>query len=114
MYPSKLRGLYKQLIKAIDKDIVKLPRPSESDIQQIARHIERFGLDTGWLHESKHVGTMFSFCADMLERSSYQHNPKILRTINRIIEHLENIGDLKTACCWAGSIAADKWEKLNG
>jgi hypothetical protein len=25
------------------------------------------------------------------------------------VEHMEAKGDLKTSCCWAGSVAADKW-----
>ena len=112
MKPCRLRGLYQRLVKEVDKDLVKQPRPSDSDIRQIAKKIERFGEETGWLNENRHVGTIFSFCADMLERSVFPHNPRILETVNLIVEHLENGGDLKTACCWAGTIAAEKWSIL--
>ena len=109
MRNSRLKGLYKKLLREVDRDISMLPRPSDADMRKIGRRIERFGMDTGWLGETRHTGTLLSFCADMVERSTFKHNPRILETINLIIEHFENVGDLKTACCWAGSIAADKW-----
>jgi hypothetical protein len=109
MRPCRLRGLYERLIKAVDRDLARMPRPTDADIIKIGRRIERFGMDTGWLNETRHTGTLMSFCADMIERSTFDHNPRILETINEIILHMENGGDLKTSCCWAGSVAADKW-----
>jgi len=110
--PSRMLGLYKRLIKVVDKELARLPRPTDAEIVKIGKRIERFGEETGWLNNEKHIGTLLSFCADMLERSDYNHNPRILETINDVIEHLENGGDLKQICCWAGSVAADKWESI--
>jgi len=109
MKPCRLRGLYERLIRDVDRDLAKLPRPTDAEIRKIGRRIERFGMDTGWLGQERHTGTILSFCAEMLETSPYPHNPGILKTVNEIILHMENIGDLKTACCWAGSVAAEKW-----
>jgi len=109
MRPCRLRGLYERLIKAVDRDLARMPRPTDADIIKIGRRIERFGMDTGWLDQERHTGTLMSFCCDMIERSTFNHNPRILETINEIIQHMEAKGDLKTACCWAGRVAADKW-----
>jgi hypothetical protein len=111
--PSRTKNLYERLIKEVDKDLASLPRPTDSEIFEIGKRIEKFGQITGWLNNEKHIGTLLSFCADMLERSNYKHNPKILNILNELIEHLENAGDLKTVCCWAGGIAADKWKRLS-
>jgi len=59
--PSRLGNLYKRLQKEVDKDLARLPRPSQADIRQICRKIEKFGLATGWLGETRHVGTLLSF-----------------------------------------------------
>lgn len=110
--PSRLRNLYARLQREVDKDLAKIPRVSQHEIRGIGRRIEKFGRATGWLGEQRHVGTLLSFCAEMLENSTFSHNPRILETINFIIEHLENKGDLKTACCWAGSVAAERWREV--
>jgi len=110
--PSRLLNLYTRLQKEVDRDLARLPRPSWTDIRHIERRIMEFGKTTGWLNKQRHVGTLLSFCAEMLENSRYAHNPRILETINDIIEHLENGGDLKTICCWAGSVACEKWMEV--
>lgn len=110
--PSRLGGLYARLQKEVDKDLSRMPKVSQQEIREIGKRIEKFGLATGWLGEERHVGTLLSFCAEMIESSQYNHNPRILETINLIIEHLENAGDLKTVCCWAGSVAAEKWQEV--
>lgn len=108
--PSRLKNLYARLQKEVDKDLAKISRPSQSEIYQIANRVNKFGKDTGWLGQERHVGTLLSFCAELIESSTFPHNPRILETINLIIEHLENAGDLKMVCCWAGSVAVDKWK----
>ena len=112
MRPSRLRGKYMQLRDVIYKDLLKTVNPAPADIDKIWKKIDRFGRETGWLHETRHVGTIFSLCAEMLENSKHPHNPRILEIVNEVIEHLEAGGHLKTACCWAGGRAAEIWEGL--
>jgi hypothetical protein len=44
--------------------------------------------------------------------SEFQFNPAIRETINEIIEHLEAGRDFPFQSCWAGSLAAERWESL--
>ncbi len=112
---SRLNGLYTRLQKEVDKDLARLPRPTKSEIYRIADRVNGFGKDTGWLGQQRHVSTLLSFCAEMIESSRFPHNPRIIATINEIIAHLEQAGDLPAASCWAGSVAAEKWQKvING
>ena len=109
---SRLANLYNRLQKEVDKDLARLHPPSGAAIRQVERQIIEFGRVTGWLNKQRHIGTLLSFCAEMLENSKQRHNPKILETISLIIDHLEAGGELKTACCWAGSVAAEKWAEV--
>ncbi|NCC53852.1 MAG: hypothetical protein EOM20_21970 [Spartobacteria bacterium] len=110
--PSRLKGLYERLQREVDQDLARLPRPSQSEIYRIADRVNEFGRATGWLGQQRHVSTLLSFCAEMIENSRFNHNPKILETINDIIAHLESGKDLPAATFWAGSLAAEKWREL--
>lgn len=112
MKPSRLKGLYGRLQREVDRDLARLPRPSQSEIRQIACRVNEFGKATGWLGQQRHVSTLLSFCAEMNENSRFDHNPRILETINDIIAHLESGKDLPAASCWAGSVAAEKWKEV--
>ena len=110
--PSRKKSLFIKLQKEVDKDLAKLPKPSEDDIDKIWETVEVFGKKTGWLNQARHIGTLFSFCLEMIENSTFRFNPKISETINEIIEHLENGNDFKYQSCWAGSVAAKKWDDM--
>ena len=110
--PSRKKGLFEKLQKFVDKDLEKLTRIPDAEVRKAEAAIREFGNQTGWLDNPKHVGTLLSFCACIIEESEFVFNPKILETINEIITHFEDRGDLKTQSCWAGSLAAEKWENL--
>lgn len=110
--PSRKKALFIQLQKAVDKDLRKFPRVSESDLNKIWEIVQEFGRQTGWLNETRHVGTLFSFCLEIMENSEFKFNPGIRETILKIIEHLEAGNDFKYQSCWAGSLAYEKWEGL--
>ena len=110
--PSRMKGLYARLQKEVDRDLSRLFPPTRAHILEAAFRINAFALATGWLNQQRHVGTLLSFCADLLEKSESDHNPKILETIALIVDHLEAGGDLPGACCWAGSVAMEKWREV--
>ena len=107
--PSKLKNRMERLWIETVKDLGLLPTDNNFEIESL---IQKFGEESGWEGRSQHIGTRLSFCADMIERSENSFNPKILEAINDLIAHLENGKKLKQPSCWAGSLAADKWENL--
>jgi len=110
--PSRKKGLFLRMQKAVDKDIRDLPKPSDDDLSKIWETIEEFGRQTGWLNQTRHIGTLFSFCLEIIERSEFEFNPDIVSIINDIINHLEDGKDFLYQSCWAGGLAAKKWEGL--
>lgn len=109
---SRLCNLLKRLQKYAQKDLNKKPFLTNMELSKIIEKIQSWGNETGWLNDKKHVGTLLSFCADMIENSKFKFHPRILETINDIIAHLEAGGDFKYQSCWAGSLAAERWEKM--
>jgi len=110
--PCRLKGLYVRLQKWVDKDLHQLPRISNEDLEAIEKIMDQFGEDTGWFGKQKHVGTLLSFCATMIESSEFKFHPRIMETITDIIDHLEAGKDLYFQSFWGGGIAFEKWEKL--
>ncbi len=110
--PSRIKGLFLRLQKYVDKDLQRLPCPSQKDLDGIWDIVETFGHQTGWLQQKKHTGTLISFCLGIVETSGFDFNAGIVKTLNDLINHFENGNDLKVQSCWAGSLAAEKWEDL--
>ena len=109
LLPSRTKGLLTRLYKETVKDLGKTPKKDPKKIEPL---IQKFGEETGWEGKSRHISTLLSFCADMIECSENKFNPRILEAINDLIARLERGKELKAPNCWAGSIAADKWEQL--
>jgi hypothetical protein len=110
--PSRTAGLVTNLQKAVDKDLRYLPRINDTQIADIESIIKSFLLDIGWLDQKRHTGTYLSFCAAMIENSEFKYFPRILESINDLIDHFEKGNDFHVQSCWAGSIAAEKWETI--
>ncbi len=110
--PARKKALFLRLQDAVDKDLRLFPRASKQDLDRVWESVEKFGKMTGWLNHTRHVGTLLSFCLGIIEKSSFKFNEKIPKTINYIISHLEAGNDFKFQSCWAGSMAAEKWEGL--
>ena len=110
--PSRKKALFLQLQKAVDKDLRKFPPQSEANLDKVWRIVQEFGKQTGWLNQTRHIGTLFSFCLEIIEKSNFKFNPTISEIINKIISHLETGKDFKYSSCWAGSLAYEKWEGL--
>ena len=109
--PSRTKGLFTKLQKYVDKDLIKI-NVTQDTINKLEVIINKFGDSTGWFKQTKHTGTLVSFCLGILERTSFDFHPGILRTLVEIIDHFENGNDFPDAASWAGDIAVEKWECL--
>ena len=74
--------------------------------------MDEFGRRTGWLGREKHVLTLLSFLLDMVEHSKFEYNGDIVKYLNLIFEYFERVSK-KNICYVAGSIAGEKWRKIN-
>jgi hypothetical protein len=83
--PSRVKGLFLRLQKHVDKDLQRLPRPSEKDLDDIWNIVETFGQQTGWLQQKKHTGTLISFCLGIVETSDFDFCPGVIKTLNDLI-----------------------------
>ena len=109
---SRLSGLQRTLQRIAAKELGKLPHLTDEDCKSIIKHITEWGNQTGWLNNKKAIGTLLSFIAELIEKSQFKYNPKILETVNELISHLESGNDFRIQSCWAGSLAAERWEAM--
>ena len=110
--PGRLKNLYTKLQAAVDHDLRRLPPIGDSDMLLLREKVRAFGKATGWDRKTRHVVTLLSFCIDLVERSKFPHNPKILETMNLIVEYYERQGRVKFICCKAGAMASEKWNRI--
>jgi len=106
------RSLYRDLDRTVKHNLGYLFNASKNDVQAAVDLVFEFGKQTGWLEQKKHPGTILSFCAAMIEQSPCTFSDSIMEALNKIVAYLEERNDLKPLCCWAGSLAAEQWEKL--
>ena len=109
---SRLSGLQRTLQRIAWKELSKPPELTDDERDAIVEHITEWGKMTGWLDNKKHIGTMLSFIAGIIEGSQFKYNPRLLETINELIAHLEAGKDFKITSCWSGSLAADRWAEM--
>lgn len=110
--PSRQKGLFERLESVATKETKKMHMIPPKQMEEIQGKIFQFGKDSGWWENERHVATMLSFAADMLERSPFRHNPKIIEIINELVCMFEFKKDLKPGSCWGGAVAAEKWERV--
>jgi len=109
---SRLSGLQRTLQRIAWKELSKPPELTDDERDAIIEHITEWGKTTGWLDNKKHIGTMLSFIAGIIEGSQFKYSPRLLETINELIAHLEAGKDFKITSCWSGSLAADRWAEM--
>ena len=85
---------------------------SETDKWKALEILRDFMKQAGWYKKSKHITTYLSFCLAMIENSQFRYNQRIITILNALITHLENGDFLYEPCCWAGDLAAQKWEGM--
>jgi len=109
---SRLSGLQRTLQRIAWKELSKPPELTDDERDAIIEHITEWGKTTGWLDNKKHIGTMLSFIAGMIENSKFKYNPRILETVNELIAHLEAGNNFRITSCWSGKLASEKWERM--
>lgn len=109
---SRLAGLQRKLQKLIMPDLMTLPTMGEKEAAYIDEHVEGWLKEIGWWANPQHVGSLISFCLDMIENSPFNYNPRIEETLQKIAEHLENGKELDDHSIQAGCEIADKWQKI--
>jgi len=110
--PGRLKNLFNRLSQTATKELEMIPPATISELYDIENLVGDFGKSTGWEGKSKHIITLVSFCLDLIERSEFRHNPRITETLNDIVEYFERSGKSPAPAYWAGSIAAEKWQKI--
>ncbi len=109
--PGRFKNLCGRLKKECGKDLSRLIIPQGQKIKAV-NLLREFMQSAGWYKKSRHVTTYLSFCLAMIENSKFRYNPEIIITLNKLIDYLEKGGFLHEPCCWAGDLAARKWEGL--
>ena len=109
---SRLAGLQRKLQKLIMPDLMTLPNMGTEEAAYVDEHIEGWLKKIGWWGNAAHLGSLISFCLDMLEKSPFTYNPRILETLLQIAEHLENGKELSYENIQAGTVIADSWQKI--
>lgn len=109
---SRLSGLLRRLQDRVRLDLNKLDRFTDRDLHEITERIFKWGQATGWLNSKKSIGTLVSFCLNMIEVSPIRYDEKIHRILIDLAEHLEKGKLLYPLSCRAGQIATEKWEQV--
>lgn len=112
MPPSRKKGLLIKLNTAVNKRLATLPRASNAEYIYIKARLDEFGAKFGWEGSEKHLGTMLSFCVDLINRSEKLFPSAILSTLNLLIDHLEEGNQLYTKSCINSKEAADLWNSI--
>ena len=109
---SRLAGLQRKLQKLVMPDLMALPHFEDKEVAYVDEQVESWLKEVGWWNTPKHVGSLISFCLDMIENSPFKYNPRIEETLQKIAEHLENGQELDDQTIQAGAEIADKWQKI--
>ena len=108
---SRLAGLERKLQKEAGKHLAKMPKPDEIESQKMLDLLVTWGEVTGW-KDKKHIGSLVSFCAEMMEKSVCNYSSKLYEIITDIVDHLNNRNDFYIASIPAGALAAKRWIEL--
>lgn len=111
---GRMKNMLWKLAEAADGELARMKKMTKKDKAEIADTLLRFGTESGWENKPKALSTHLSFFADNLENANYGFDPRILVYINQITEHLEQADQVKTASCWAGGLAGERWRDVVG
>ena len=109
---SRLAGLQRKLQKLIMPDLMTLPNMGTEEAAYVDEHIEGWLKKIGWWGNAAHLGSLVSFCLDMLENSPFTYNPEIMKTLLLLAKHLEAGKKLSYEAIQAGTVIADSWQKI--
>ena len=109
---SRLDGLQRKLKKLVIPDLLTLPKMGKREADFVDKHVEDWLKEIGWWQEPAHIGSLISFCLDMVENSPFRYNPEIHKTLVKIAEHLDNGKELSYPTIEAGTEIALKWQAI--
>lgn len=109
---SRLAGLQRKLQKLVMPDLLTISDLDEEEATIVDTHIEDWLKKIGWWKNQTHVGSLISFCLDMIEHSPFRYNPMIEKTLCKIAEHLENGKELHQQSMIEGKNIAESWQKI--
>ena len=109
---GRLKSLLQSAQKIAARELGNLPRLTDEDLHAILDRIYAWGKQTGWLGNDKHVSTLISFVLSMIDQSPYTYPARLIDKLNEISAYLEKGGNYKYPSCWAGSLAAERWENV--
>lgn len=108
---SKLAGLQRRLQKRAYKQLAFLPDLTKEEEDIMYALFMKWGDATGW-KKKKHIGSLASFCAVMLEQSRYPQDPGLFEILTEIVDHLINGKQFYPASAASGLLAAEKWQNI--
>jgi hypothetical protein len=109
--PGRLRNRYDKLT-AITARMLEPLNLSWSEVSRAQNRIETFEAAVGWNKRQRHMLTIVSFVALMMEQSEFKYPDKLWDAINDIVEYYENGRDAKPLCFIAGELAYQKWQDV--
>lgn len=108
-HPAPAQGM--GIVIVVLRVVVNATHGNQYDVKRRLMKAEQF--DTILKNRMVKIGSILGLKAkEYAQGGDRLHNFKIAAAINDLIEHFENGKYLKQQSCWAGSIAADKWEAL--
>lgn len=104
-------NLVNTIMSELDAALSKTPAINKARVAPLADIIVQFARRLGW-DKGKHAHTILAFGLELMERSEYQYSKKLWDSMTGLVSHIENVTPTYPACCAAGILAADKWERL--
>lgn len=109
---SRLVGLQLKLQDTVGPLLAKSQNASNATLAEVIDKLKTWGDNSGWLVHTQHNAALISFCLVIIEDSPVNYEPKILKILNDISEHLEKGNKLMTKAMVGGQEAADNWAEL--
>jgi hypothetical protein len=85
---TRLCNLQRTLQQIAKESIDALPDLKSIEKAETVEAMDAWGKTAGWLNTPIHVGVLVSFCAEMLELSGIDYDPKLYEIIVDIVDHL--------------------------
>lgn len=107
-FKNRLDRLLAVTVEALNK----MSRPSLLDLANADADFDRFLQATGWKTDGRHVVTLISFAADMLDRTDSDMPAELGEILADLLDYFTRVKKDPPPCYWAGARAAEKWEQV--
>lgn len=111
---SQMQTLQKKLQKLIMTELVPVSqRISKEEIQEVDDQLDDWLKAHGLWERPQNKVALISFYLDMVENSPFTYNPRIMKTLNRMAEHLENSKKTKYSDFVFATKIAESWQEIS-